>query len=69
VARPASLLFPLIFPARTMEFHEMIQLFLALHGVALVIVNMTPTPKDNEALRSIYKVLELFAGIGPIAKR
>jgi hypothetical protein len=52
-----------------MELHEMIQLLLALHGVALVIVNMTPTPRDNEALRSIYKVLELFAGIGPMAKR
>ena len=52
-----------------MKLHEMIQLLLALHGVALVIVNLTPTPKDDEALRSIYKVLELFAGVGPIAKR
>lgn len=49
----------------------------AIHGLALVIVNLTPTPKDDEALSSIsrvvvkaYRVLELAAGLwGPLAKR
>lgn len=50
---------------------------LALHGAALAIVNLTPTPKDDEAVGAAgrflakgYRVIELFAGIiGPLAKR
>jgi hypothetical protein len=49
----------------------------ALHGVALVIVNMTPTPKDNEALDNyrriavkLYRAIEIIAGIiSPRVKR
>jgi hypothetical protein len=55
---------------------EYITLAVAIHGAALAIVNLTPTPKDNEALGSIsavavkvYRVIELLAGIGPMAKR
>lgn len=56
---------------------DYIALAIALHGVALVIVNLTPTPKDNEALGTLsvlavksYRVLELLAGIvTPLAKR
>jgi len=28
----------------------------AIHGLALVIVNITPTPKDNEALDNISRL-------------
>jgi hypothetical protein len=56
---------------------DYIALALALHGVAMVIVNLTPTPKDNEALGTIstlavrsYRALEILAGIvTPLAKR
>lgn len=55
---------------------EYVALAIAVHGLALAIVNLTPTPKDNEALGSIsavavkvYRVIELLAGIGPMAKR
>jgi hypothetical protein len=56
---------------------DYIALAIALHGVALVIVNLTPTPKDDEALGTLsvlavksYRVLELLAGIvTPLAKR
>lgn len=49
----------------------------AIHGLALVIVNITPTPKDNEALDNIsrlavktYRLIEVIAGLwGPLAKR
>lgn len=49
----------------------------AIHGTALVIVNITPTPKDNEALDNIsrlavktYRLIEVIAGLwGPLAKR
>jgi len=40
----------------------MIALF-ALHSAALFVVNATPTPKDNEALAKVYKVIELLGGL------
>ena len=35
----------------------------ALHILALAIVNVTPTPKDNEIYGKVYKVIEMIAGI------
>lgn len=35
----------------------------ALHALALVIVNTTPTPKDNELYGKFYKVIEVLAGV------
>ncbi len=56
---------------------EYVALAVALHGVALVIVNMTPTPKDNVALDNYrrivvkaYRAIEILAGIvSPRVKR
>lgn len=56
---------------------EYVALAGALHGLALVIVNLTPTPKDNEALGhttrvvvKTYRAIEILAGIvTPRAKR
>jgi hypothetical protein len=56
---------------------EYISLAVAIHGVALVVVNLTPTPKDNEALDNYsrlvvkaYRAVEILAGIwGPRVKR
>lgn len=56
---------------------EYASLIVALHTAAMIIVNLTPTPKDNEALGNVgrlavqaYRVLEIFAGIvTPLAKR
>jgi hypothetical protein len=56
---------------------DYIALVVAIHGVALVIVNITPTPKDNEALGNFsrmvvkaYRAIEILAGIvSPFAKR
>lgn len=56
---------------------DYVALIVALHGVALVIVNMTPTPKDNEALDNyrriavkLYRAIEIIAGIvSPKVKR
>ena len=56
---------------------DLAALAVAIHGVALVIVNMTPTPKDNQALDSytrllvkLYRVIEVVAGIvSPKVKR
>ena len=35
----------------------------ALHALALVIVNLTPSKTDDEVYNKIYKVIELIAGI------
>jgi hypothetical protein len=56
---------------------EYISLAVAIHGVALVVVNLTPTPRDNEALdgysklvAKVYRAIEILAGIwGPKVKR
>lgn len=56
---------------------DYVALAVAIHGVALVIVNMTPTPKDNEALGNyrrlavkLYRAVEVLAGIvSPLVKR
>ena len=53
---------------------DYVALAVALHGAALVWVNMTPTPKDNERLHKysklvvkIYRVVEILAGV--VSKR
>jgi hypothetical protein len=55
---------------------EYVSLFMALHAAAMIIVNLTPTPKDNEALGDFgrlvvkaYRLVEVIAGIvTPLAK-
>jgi hypothetical protein len=42
---------------------QIIEILLAIHAVALLIVNMTPTPKDDAALAKYYRVIEILAGI------
>jgi hypothetical protein len=47
-----------------------LQVLLAAHGVSLAIVNLTPTPKDDNIHAKVYKVIEKLAGfITPLAKR
>jgi hypothetical protein len=36
---------------------------LAVHGLAIAIVNLTPTPKDDVIVGKVYKVIEAAAGI------
>lgn len=59
------------------RFADYVALAVAIHGVALVIVNLTPTPKDNQALNNytkvivkVYRAVEILAGIiSPKVKR
>jgi hypothetical protein len=47
-----------------------VEILLAVHGVALLIVNLTPTPKDDEALAKYYRAVEFLAGfVTKLAKR
>lgn len=53
---------------------DYVALAVAVHGAAVVWVNMTPTPKDNQQLDKYsrlivktYRVIEILAGV--ISKR
>ena len=56
---------------------EYIAVAIAVHGAALAIVNLTPTPKDNEFLGKysrmavkMYRAIEILAGVvTPLVKR
>lgn len=48
---------------------EIVTVLVSLHAIALVVVNLTPTPKDNELLSKAYRLVEVVAGlISPKAK-
>ena len=48
---------------------QLFQIVIAAHALALLIVNLTPTPKDNEILAKLYKGIEWVAGVFPMAKK
>jgi hypothetical protein len=56
---------------------QVLPVLAAIHVLAVAIVNLTPTPKDDEALAGFqrsavkaYRLMEIAAGIiGPLAKR
>jgi len=35
----------------------------ALHALAVAVVNLTPTPKDDAVVAKAYRVIEFLAGI------
>ncbi len=45
------------------NYEAVLAILMALHGVAVLIVNLTPTPKDDAVLAKVYRVIELLAGI------
>jgi hypothetical protein len=56
---------------------ELFEVILAAHAVAVLVVNLTPTPKDDEAVSSVgamlrraYRAMEILAGVvTPLVKR
>ena len=56
---------------------EYVAVVIAVHGAAVAIVNLTPTPKDDEALGKysrmavkLYRAVEILAGVvTPLVKR
>ena len=61
----------------TPRIAEYIAVAIAVHGAAVAIVNLTPTPKDNEFLDKysrmavkMYRAIEILAGVvSPLVKR
>ena len=44
-------------------FEKIVLILLAAHGLAVAIVNLTPTPKDDSIVAKAYKVIEFLAGL------
>jgi hypothetical protein len=42
---------------------EIVAALFAVHAAALAVVNLTPTPKDDQVVAKYYRVIELLAGI------
>jgi hypothetical protein len=42
---------------------HLVEILLAIHALALLIVNLTPTQKDNQAVAKYYRLVEILAGI------
>jgi hypothetical protein len=52
------------------KLSDALRILMDAHLVALAIVNLTPTPKDNTAYGKVYKVIEALAGfVTPLAKQ
>ena len=47
----------------TQNMNAIVAILLALHGLAVVIVNLTPTPADDKVLGKVYKLIELIGGL------
>ena len=47
----------------TENVEEIFVALFAIHAAALAVVNLTPTPKDDEIVSKVYKVIEVLAGI------
>jgi hypothetical protein len=45
------------------NIQDLLVILLATHAVAIAIVNLTPTPKDDETVAKVYKLIEILAGI------
>jgi hypothetical protein len=45
------------------NIQALLVILLATHAVAIAIVNLTPTPKDDETVAKVYKLIEILAGI------
>jgi hypothetical protein len=42
---------------------HLVEILLAIHALALLIVNLTPTQKDDQAVAKYYRLVEILAGI------
>jgi hypothetical protein len=52
-----------------MDFNKYIELALAIHAAASAIVALTPTPKDDQIVGKIYKLIETLALVVGKAKQ
>jgi len=47
----------------TSNWAEIVSVAAGAHMLALAVVNLTPTPKDDEIYGKIYRAVEILAGL------
>lgn len=47
----------------TSNWAEIVSVVAGAHMLALAVVNLTPTPKDDEIYGKIYRAVEILAGL------
>ena len=47
----------------TANWSQILTAIATVHAAALVIVNLTKTPKDDEVLTRVYRIIEILAGV------
>jgi len=47
----------------TANWSQILTAIVAIHAAALAIVNLTKTPKDDELLARVYRIIEILAGV------
>jgi len=45
------------------NLQQLLAILFAIHALALTIVNLTPTPKDDAVVAKYYRIIEILAGI------
>jgi len=45
------------------HLQQLMAILFAIHALALAIVNLTPTPKDDAVVAKYYRIIEILAGI------
>lgn len=45
------------------DLETLLKILFAIHALALLIVNLTPTKKDDEVVAWYYRAIEILAGI------
>ena len=45
------------------NLQQLLAILFAIHALALTIVNVTPTPKDDAVVVKYYRIIEILAGI------
>lgn len=56
-------MFSSILALATFDWSAIFAVLFAAHALAVAIVNLTPTPKDDVVVAKVYKVIEVFAGL------
>lgn len=56
-------MFTSILALATFDWSAIFAVLFAAHSLAVAIVNLTPTPKDDAVVAKVYKVIEVFAGL------
>ena len=52
-----------VFASVMANLPEIVAALFAVHAAAVIVVNLTPTPKDDAYVAKFYRFIEILAGI------